>query len=336
MVRVAIVGPTGYTAYEAIRILLRHPEAEIAALASRREPQPEIAEIFPQLRGVVRMRCEPIDPETIARKADVAVLCLPHRVAMEFVPAFLKAGLRVIDLSADYRLKDPHDYKRWYDHEHTDVEHLSEAVYGLPEYYREQVRSARLVANPGCYPTGAILAAGPFLKAGLVEPGDVIVYAASGITGAGREPKPAHYFPERNETFEPYSVGTHRHGIEIQRVLEDLAGGPASVAFVPHLVPMNRGILSTVFLRPKRPISIEHASSVLAETYADEPFVRLREDLPGTRDVAGSNFCDITVRIVSGWVVVISAIDNLVKGASGQAIQNLNIMFGLDERAGLV
>jgi len=335
-VRVAIIGPTGYTACEAIRLLVRHPQAEIAVLASRRDPQPHIAEIFPSLRGVLDMRCEPIDPDGIARKADAVLLCLPHKVAMEHVPALLDAGLKVVDLSADYRLKDPEDYQRWYAHAHSDVENLGEAVYGLPEFYRGPIRSARLVANPGCYPTSAILAAGPFLKEGLIEPGGIIVNAASGISGAGRDPKEAHHFPERNETFEAYGVGTHRHAVEIERTLEELAGERLSVAFVPHLVPMNRGILSTVYLKPRHPISIEHASSVLAAAYKDEPFVRLREDLPSTKDVAYTNFCDLTVRVVAGWLVVISAIDNLVKGASGQAIQNLNILFGLPETAGLL
>jgi N-acetyl-gamma-glutamyl-phosphate reductase len=335
-IRVAIVGPTGYTAYEAIRILLRHPHAEITVLASRRDPQPYIADIFPALRGMLDLRCEAIDPEAIAAKADVALLCLPHVVAMESVPCLLKAGLKVVDLSADYRLKNAADYQAWYKHEHTDPTNLAHAAFGLPEFYRARVRTARLVANPGCYPTASILGIAPFVQRNLVDPADLVVSAASGVSGAGKEAKPEHHFPERNETFEAYGVGTHRHAIEIQRTLEDIAGSALNLTFVPHLVPMHRGILATVILKPARPMTAEEALTILAETYKDEPFVRVRKDLPSTKDVANTNFCDITARMAGGKLVVLSAIDNLVKGASGQAIQNLNLQCGLPETAGLL
>lgn len=335
-VRVAIVGPTGYTAYEAIRVLLRHPHAEVTVLASRRDPQPHIADIFPALRGMIDLRCEPITPEAIARKADVALMCLPHKVAMESVPCFLSAGMKVVDLSADYRLRNPADYQQWYQHEHVDPRNLAEAAFGLPEYYRRQIRTAKLVANPGCYPTSAILGIAPFVKRGLVEPADLIVSAGSGVSGAGKEARPEHHFPERNETFEAYGVGTHRHMIEIQRTLEDIAGSPLNLTFVPHLVPMHRGILSTIFLKPRQLMTAEQALAVLTEQYKDEPFIRVREDLPSTKDVALTNFCDVTVRVAAGKLVVLSAIDNLIKGAAGQAIQNMNLQFGLPETAGLM
>ncbi len=335
-VRVAIVGSTGYTAYEAIRVLLRHPQAEVTALASRREPQPHIAEIFPALRGMLDLRCEPIDAETIAKKADVALMCLPHVVAMESVPCFLRTGMKVVDLSADYRLKNAADYQEWYKHPHTDAKNLAEAAFGLPEFYRQRVRSAQLVANPGCYPTASILGIAPFVKRGLVEPADLVVSAASGLSGAGKEAKPEHHFPERNETFEAYGVGTHRHAIEIQRTLEDIAGVALNLTFVPHLVPMHRGILATIVLKPRQSMTAEQALAVLAETYKDEPFVRVGKDLPSTKDVAGTNFCDITARMAGGKLVVLSAIDNLIKGASGQAIQNMNIQCGIPETAGLL
>ncbi len=335
-VRVAIIGPTGYTAYEGIRILLRHPHAEITALASRREPQPAIADIFPPLRKMIDLRCEPIDAEAIARKADVALMCLPHKVAMQSVPCFLAAGMKVVDLSADYRLKDAADYQQWYEHPHGDARNLAAAVFGLPEYYREQVRSAQLVANPGCYPTASTSRYRPVRQARLVEPQDLIVSAASGVSGAGKDAKPQHHFPERNETFEAYGVGTHRHMIEIQRTLEAIGGEPMNLTFVPHLVPMHRGILATIFLKPKQPMTAEEALAVLEEQYKNEPFIRVRKDLPGTKDVALTNFCDITVRVAAGKLVVISAIDNLIKGASGQAIQNMNLQFGLPETAGLL
>ncbi len=335
-IRVAIVGPTGYTAYESIRILLRHPQAQLTVLASRRDPQPHIADIFPALRGMIDLRCEPIDPEAIAQKADVALMCLPHVVAMESVPCFLNAGMKVVDLSADYRLRNPADYQQWYKHEHVDAKNLARAVFGLPEFYRQQVRKADLVANPGCYPTASILGIAPFVKRGLVDPADLIVSAASGVSGAGKEARPEHHFPERNETFEAYGVGTHRHAIEIQRTLEDIAGASLNLTFVPHLVPMHRGILATIILKPTQPITADQALAILAEQYKDEPFVRVRKDLPSTKDVALTNFCDLTARIVSGKLVVLSAIDNLIKGASGQAIQNMNLQFGLPETAGLL
>jgi N-acetyl-gamma-glutamyl-phosphate reductase len=335
-VRVAIVGATGYAALEAIGLLVRHPQAEITMLCSRREPQPIVSDVFPALRGRCDLACEPIDPDRIARQADVAMLCLPAGVAMELTPALLDAGVKVIDYSADYRLKEPSDYEQWYDRQHTDLSHLAEAVYGLPERFRDEIREARLVANPGCYPTGAVLPVMPFHAAGLIDPHEIIVNAASGVSGAGREPKQEHHFPERNENFEAYKVGEHRHMVEIERVLDGVVRGQKTqVVFVPHLLPMERGILCTVYLKPRQPISIEHAAATLADAYEAEPFVRLREDLPCTRDVARTNLCDITVRVVKERLVVLSAIDNMVKGAAGQAIQNMNLMCGLDETAGL-
>lgn len=335
-IRVAIVGATGYAALEAIRWLLRHPKAEVALLCSRRDPQPLIADIFPELQERMALRCEPIDPALIARRADVAMLCLPAGQAMTATPALLDAGVKVIDYSADYRLKDPADYEQWYGAKHTDLAHLAEAVYGLPEVNREQIRTARLIANPGCYPTSAALGILPFLAAGLVEPQDIIVDAASGISGAGREPKQEHHFPERHESFEAYKVGEHRHMVEVERTLDTVVQrGQAGVIFVPHLVPMERGILSTIYLKPVQPFSVERAAAILAETYAHEPFVRLWKGLPSTRNVARTNFCDITVRVVKSRLVVIAAIDNMVKGAAGQAIQNMNLMCGLEETTGL-
>ncbi len=335
-VRVAIIGATAYTSRETIRWLLRHPQAEIVALCSRRDPQPRIDEIFPELAGRLEVRCEPIAPPALKARADVAMLCLPSGVAMEHAPALLAAGLRVIDFSADYRLKERADYRQWYNRTHTDPENLSHAVYGLPEFHRAKIRSASLVANPGCYPASAALGIIPLLKAGLIDPQDVIVDAASGISGAGRRPTPEHHFPERNETFEAYQVGNHRHMVEIERTLDPyVRRGKSSVVFTPHLVPMQRGIFSTIHLKPLQPVSLEHVMQVFADAYQDEPFIRIRPALPRTADVARTNFCDLSARVVKSRIVVLSVIDNMVKGASGQAIQNMNIMFGLEEKAGL-
>ncbi len=246
------------------------------------------------------------------------------------------AGLRVIDFSADYRLKEPADYHQWYDKVHTDLDHLAEAAYGLPELFRDKIRAAGVVANPGCYPTAAALGILPLLRAGLIDPQDIIVDAASGVSGAGREPKPEHHFPERNETFEAYKVGDHRHMVEIERTLDPFVRGRKSaVIFTPHLVPMERGILATIYLKPVQPVSVEHVMQVFDDAYRNEPFVRLRQGLPRTADVARTNYCDISARVVKSRIVVLSAIDNMVKGAAGQAIQNMNVMFGMEESAGL-
>lgn len=336
-IRVAIVGATAYTSREAIRWLLRHPHVQITALCSRREPQPRIDEIFPDLAGMCALQCEPIDPAALRGRADVALLCIPNNLAMTLVPALLAAGLRVVDFSADYRLKEPADYEQWYDKKHVDLPNLEHAVYGIPEFYRDKIRTAQVVANPGCYPTSAVLGIVPLLKAGLIDPQDVIVDSASGVSGAGREPKPEHHFPERHENFEAYKVGEHRHMVEIERVLDaQLRGRKSSVIFTPHLVPMERGILSTIYLKPVQPVSPEHVAEVFASAYARERFIRLRKTPPRTADVARTNFCDLATRVVKGRIVVLSAIDNMVKGAAGQAIQNMNVMFGLEETAGLL
>jgi N-acetyl-gamma-glutamyl-phosphate reductase len=336
-VRVAIIGATAYTSRELLRILLQHPRVEITALCSRRDPQPRLDQIFPEFTGRISMHCEPIEAVALRGRADVALLCLPNGIAMSMVPLLLSAGLRVIDFSADYRLKEPEDYRQWYDKPHIDLHNLEHAVYGLPEVFREKIKAARVVANPGCYPTAAALGIVPFLKAGLLDATDIIVDAASGISGAGREPKPEHHFPERNENFEAYKVGDHRHMVEIERTLDPyMRGHKSSVIFTPHLVPMERGILATTYLRPLQPISMEHVMQVLSDAYRSEPFVRLRESFPRTADVARTNFCDITARVVKSRIVVLSAIDNMVKGAAGQAVQNLNIMFGLPETTGLL
>ncbi|MEP0844423.1 MAG: N-acetyl-gamma-glutamyl-phosphate reductase [Phycisphaerae bacterium] len=336
-VRVAVIGATAYTSREAIRWLLRHPKARIAALCSRRQPQPRVDEVFPEFAGRCPLRCEPIDPGGLKGRADVAFLCLPNGLAMNLVPDLLAAGLRVVDFSADYRLKEPADYEQWYDKAHTDVENLKQAVYGIPELNHDKIRSAVLVANPGCYPTSAALGIVPLLKAGLIDPQDVIVDSASGISGAGREPRPEHHFPERNENFEAYKVGEHRHMVEIERALDPyVRGRKSSVIFTPHLVPMERGILSTIYLKPLQPVSVEHVAEVFSRDYAGEPFIRLRQAPPRTADVARTNFCDLSVRVVKGRIIVLSAIDNMVKGAAGQAIQNMNVMFGLEQTEGLL
>ncbi len=335
MIRVAIIGATGYTALELIKILLRHPEVEITTLTSRSEDHPHVASVHPQLAGRIDLQLADLGPAEIAARADVAFSCLPHGVTASLVPKLLEAGLRVIDLSADYRLNDPDVYAEWYGQKHADAGRLGKTVYGLPELFREQIREARLVANPGCYPTSAILALAPFLKAGLIAPREIIIDSKSGISGAGRTPKLTTHFPECNESISAYNVGRHRHTPEIEQVLSTAGGEPVEVIFTPHLVPMDRGILSTTYSRPLAELTEEQAIDTIRRFYAEEPFVRVVNHLPGTKDTVDTNFCDVTARVVRGRLITISCLDNLVKGASGAAVQNFNLMHGLPETTAL-
>ena len=261
--------------------------------------------------------------------------CLPHGVTAAVVPKLLDAGLRVIDLSADYRLNSADVYAEWYGQKHVDPERLGKTAYGLPEAFREQIREARLVANPGCYPTSAILALLPLLKSGLVAPDEIIIDSKSGISGAGRTPKLTTHYPECNESISAYNVGRHRHTPEIEQVLSTASGREVQVVFTPHLVPMDRGILSTAYLRPLETIDEESAIGAIREFYREEPFVRVVNHLPATKDVSGTNFCDITARVVRGRLITISCLDNLIKGASGAAVQNFNLMHGFAETTAL-
>jgi N-acetyl-gamma-glutamyl-phosphate reductase len=344
-IRAAIIGPTGYTGLILIQMLRRHPEAVLTYLASHREELPDIRNEFPQLHGIVGddvATCRKIDPEQIASEADVVFLALPHRVAMDYVPPLLDAGLRVIDLSADYRLKDAAVYESTYKHPHIDKDNLADAVYGLPELYRDQLPGAMLIANPGCYPTAAALAISPLLSNRLAKAEGIVINAASGVTGAGRSPAPHLHFPEQNEAYMAYGeIGGHRHGVEINQTLGQVNGSALHTLFVPHLLPIDRGILETIYLDPvDDDVTEEDVLDALAEAYVDEPFVRVRKSLPNVKHVRDTNFCDITARCCEFGeqtkIVVFSAIDNMVKGASGQAIQNMNAVFERDETLGLL
>jgi N-acetyl-gamma-glutamyl-phosphate reductase len=335
MIRVAIIGATGYTALELMKILVRHPDVEITTLTSRSEGNPHIASVHPQLAGRIDLTMADLGPAEIAARADVAFSCLPHGVTASLVPKMLEAGLRVVDLSADYRLNSPQVYADWYGQKHGDPDRLGKVAYGLPELFREQIRDSRLIANPGCYPTSAILALAPLIKAGLVAPREIIVDAKSGVSGAGRTPKLTTLFPECNESISAYNVGRHRHTPEIEQVLSTASGQTVEIIFTPHLVPMDRGILATCYAQPTAEITEEKALAALRSFYSQEPFVRVVNHLPGTKDTTGTNFCDITVRVVRGRVITISCLDNLIKGASGAAVQNFNLMYGLAETTAL-
>jgi N-acetyl-gamma-glutamyl-phosphate reductase len=335
MVRVAILGATGYTALELIKILVRHPEVEITTLTSRSEGNPHVASIHPQLGGRLDLTMEDLGPSAVAARADCAFCCLPHGAAASVVPHLLAAGLKVVDFSADYRLQTPQAYEQWYGQKHVDPERLGKTVYGLPELFRQQIREAKLVANPGCYPTSAILALAPFLKHKLIDPGTVIVDSKSGVSGAGRTPKLTTHYPECNESISAYNVGRHRHTPEIEEILTLATNRDVHVIFTPHLVPMDRGILSTIYSQPLGDLAEEQALDVLREFYADEPFVRVVAHLPASKDTSDTNFCDVTARIVRGKLITISCLDNLIKGASGAAVQNFNLMYGFPEDTAL-
>jgi N-acetyl-gamma-glutamyl-phosphate reductase len=336
MTKIAILGGTGYTALELLKILLRHPAADIVAVTSRQEGSIAVAESHPSLAGRIDLRMEPFNPERLAERGVECVFsCLPHGASSAVAP-LLQRGMRVIDLSADYRLRDPAVFARWYGQAHHDPINLTHAVYGLPELYGERIGGARLIANPGCYPQTGILGLAPLIAYRLVARSDLIIDSKSGVSGAGRTPKLATLFPECNESVAAYSVGEHRHTPEIEQALGDLAGEPIEVIFTPHLIPMDRGIFTTIYAMP---LAAAPPQAQLLELYrayyAAAPFVRVVNQVPATKDSANSNFIDITVRVVRGRVVVLVAEDNLVRGASGVAVQNFNRMFGYDEKTGL-
>ena len=336
MIKVAVLGATGYTALEAMKILLRHPEATIVAATSRQEGSTPVSSVHPSLVGRIDLLLEDLSPEEVGARADCVFGCLPHCASAEILPKVLAAGAKVVDFSADYRLDDAASYLEWYGHEHPDQSRLGATVYGLPELFREQIRKASLVANPGCYATSAILPLAPLVKSGLVETDDIIIDSKSGVSGAGRQPKLMTHFPECNESMSAYNVGRHRHTPEIEQIVNRHSGVRPNVIFTPQLAPMDRGILSTIYVKPKRTIGEADVMNLLREAYAGERFVRVVDHLPGTKDTVDTNFCDITARVVRGRVLLISCLDNLVKGAAGAAVQNFNVLYGLPETTGLL
>ena len=336
--KVGIAGASGYTGLELIRMLVRHPEVEISVVTSERYAGQRIDEVFPSLKGLLDLTLKELSVEELLREADFVFTALPHGTSMNAVDGLIRGGRRVVDLSADFRLRDVTVYETWYG-VHSCPHLLEEAVFGLPELYRNDIKRSRLVANPGCYPTGAILALAPLLEAKKIAGRGIIVDAKSGVSGAGRNPSLTTLFCEVAEGFKAYSVGTHRHGPEIEQELSLCFGEAVSVLFVPHLSPMSRGILSTIYAPFREALSTDEVYGLYQRRYADEPFVRVCPPgtFPGTTVVRGSNYCDIGVKADerSGHVIVVSAIDNLVKGASGQAIQNMNLMCGFPETTGI-
>ena len=336
MTTVAILGATGYTAVELIKILLRHPQATITALTSREEKRP-VGDVHQSLAGRLDISLENLTPQDVAKRAECVFCCLPHTASAKVVPELLHHGAKVIDLGADYRLDSVEAFEKWYGEKHPDPERIGKVPYGLPELFRDKIVHADLVANPGCYPTSAILPLLPLLKSGWIDPTDIIIDSKSGVSGAGRSPKLTTLYPECNESISAYSVGTHRHLPEIEQILSTSSGTSVKVIFTPHLTPMDRGILTVTYSKPGMAhLTQDTLLGVLREFYRNEPFVHGVDHLPATKDVAGTNFVHMTVRITGGRVITVSVIDNLIKGASGAAVQNFNLMFGYPETTALM
>lgn len=336
--RVGVVGATGYTGEELVRILVRHPQAEICYVSGKEDREVKLQELFPYLRGKLDLECRPLSVPQAIEKCDLIFLSLPHTVSMQFAPLFLNAKKKVIDISADYRLKDEQTYEKFYKVPHKDPQNLKQAVYGLPELNREKIRSAHLVANPGCYPTGAILGLLPGLKQGLFDLDSIQIDAKSGVTGAGRKADKSLNFSEVNESFKAYKLFEHQHVPEIDQELSKAAKKGVSVVFVPHLLPLNRGILSTIYVRLKKNTDTVDLLKIYQKFYAKEPFVKIycQGLLPEIKNVIGTNFCDVGLKVAQRkhLAVIVTAIDNLDKGAAGQAVQNMNILCGFDETDG--
>jgi len=337
-IRVAVVGATGYAGAELVRILSGHPEAELVVITSRQHEGTSLSDVYPSFVGVVDLKCSVYSEERVCSQVDIVFTALPHRASMEIIPGIIRRGKKVVDLSADFRFKDLSTYEAWY--EPHQAKHLLDlAVYGLSEVYFEQIKRAELVGNPGCYPTSVLLPLLPLVKEPLIEPDDLVADAKSGTSGAGRSPSLATHFCEVNEGFKAYKAAEHRHNPEMDEVLSRFAGRKMHITFVPHLVPMTRGMLTTIYGKLRESVSEEEIRSCLKDFYRDKPFVRICPSgrFPNTMYVKGTNYCDIGVKVdkSAGRLVLVSAIDNLVKGASGQAVQNMNIMCGFVETAGL-
>jgi len=336
MIRIGIFGASGYTGHELVRLLSHHPEAEVCFATSETYAGGTLADLYPAAPALPLIPAEEAPLEEI----DVAFCCLPHTASMPLVQKLRSKDVPVIDLSADFRLDDAATYERWYGTEHTAPELLPQATYGLPELNRAAVRGAKLVANPGCYPTGVILALAPILREGLLAEPQVIVDAKSGVSGAGRKLSLTTHFVEVNENFSPYAIGyAHRHISEMEQEAEKLAGEPVHFIFAPHLLPVSRGILSTIYIHTTRALGAKEWVSLYREAYAGEPFIRVLEvgQLATLRHVVYTNRCAISLTPIEGTntLIIVSCIDNLIKGASGQAVQNMNLMLGLDEQLGL-
>ncbi|MDR2644116.1 MAG: N-acetyl-gamma-glutamyl-phosphate reductase [Planctomycetaceae bacterium] len=334
--RITILGATGYTALELIKILLRHPYADIVAVTSR-EDKRLISQVHHSLSGLLDLQLSNLSLEEVVLCSDCVFSCLPHTASAKVAPELLLRGVKVIDLSADYRLDSPDKFQHWYSEPHPDPDRLGNVVYGLPELFRKQIIDTNLIANPGCFPTSAILPLVPLVKSNIVESTDIIIDSKSGVSGGGRTAKLNYLYCECNENISAYNVGKHRHTPEIEQIISTSSGKQTTVIFTPHLTPMDRGILTTTYSIPKTTsLNKSDILDLFRRFYVDEPFIKIVDHLPGTKDVAGTNYVHITAEVVGNRVITISVIDNLIKGASGAAVQNFNLMFNYPETTALL
>jgi len=335
-IKVAVVGATGYTGSELMRILLHHPQAEVVFISSESKAGRPFSEIHPFFHGMVEQQLQSVD-DIKSEEIDLAFLALPHGVSMDYVKKLANESFPIVDLSGDFRLSSPEVYEAWYNKTHTYPQGFEDAVYGLPELNKEKIKEAGLIANPGCYPTTSILGLAPLIREDKVLPAPLVVDAKSGTTGAGIKAKPANHYSTVNDNFRAYGLKHHRHSIEIQSTLEGISQENLSIQFTPHLLPVDRGILATIYARPRSETSEAELRELYQEFYKDDQFVRIRNEAPAIKDVRGSNYCDIFPMYDerTGNIMVISVIDNLVKGAAGQAVHNMNLMMNLEEGAGL-
>lgn len=339
MTNIAIIGASGYTGVELARILCNHPEVNVTAATSRQYDGQPLSNVFPNLRGKFDLICRNHTIDELIDMADFFFTAVPHKTAMDIVPTLLQAGKKVVDLSADFRIRDVATYEKWYQ-PHSSAAIIDEAVYGLPELYREDIKNRRLTANPGCYPTSITLGLAPLLKANVIDPKTLVIDSKSGTSGAGRGASVGTLFCEVTDGFRPYGVGgIHRHIPEIEQEINAFLDHPVNISFTPHLLPISRGIMSTIYATVNEGITVDAVQKLYSDMYDSEYFVRVLEPgtFPATQHVRGSNYCDIGFAIDerTGRIIVMSTIDNIVKGASGQAVQNMNLMLGFEEQAGL-
>lgn len=337
--KAAIIGGTGYGAIELIRLIQKHPYLEVGSVISNSQAGSNFSESYPHLSEIIEQPLEKFDVQNIAKENEVVFLATPSGVSSNLVPQLMETGIKCIDLSGDFRLRSPEAYETWYKHSPAPENYLNEAVYGLSEIYRENIKNANLISNPGCYPTASTLGLIPILKSNLADCDSIIIDAKSGVSGAGRGLSLTSHYAEINENLKAYKLGAHQHIPEIEQVLTDESGQPITISFTTHLVPMTRGIMCSIYLKLKEKVTTEDVHQIYDEFYKNKPFVRVRPvgKVPATKEVWGSNYCDIGLHVDprTNRLTIISVIDNLVKGAAGQAIQNANIMNGWDERAGL-
>jgi N-acetyl-gamma-glutamyl-phosphate reductase len=335
-IKAGIIGATGYTGSELVRLLTNHPNVEIELITSESRTGELLSDVHPFLQGIADIKLGSIK-QIDQHKPDVVFLALPHGVSMDFVKKFSGHPFKIIDLSGDFRLSTKEVYEQWYNKKHIFPEGMANAVFGCPELFADRIRNARLIANPGCFPVSAILGIAPLLTGNIAAPAPLIVDSKTGVTGAGITANPVNLYSNVNDNFKAYGFKKHRHTIEMQEILDRVSGKTTIIQFTPHLLPVDRGIFTTIYARPEKNINEDELKDYFNEFYSDQPFVRIRRQAPALKDVRGTNYCDIypVYDDRTGMIIVISTIDNLIKGASGVAIQNMNLMFGLDETAGL-